>query len=70
MSESQDENPTDVSDDRLPEDLVPGDDNPLAEPLPDGESAGDLLNEGKPADESEVEDPADTSDTSDTSQQG
>lgn len=70
MSESQDENRTDVSDDRLPEDLVPGDDNPLAEPLPDGESAGDLLNEGKPADESEADEDQDTSDTSDSSQQG
>ena len=70
MSESQDEQPTDGIDDNLPADLVPGEDNPLAEPLPDGESAGDLLNEGKPADESEPDDEDDTSTTSDTSQQG
>jgi hypothetical protein len=29
---------TGITDEQLPEDLVPGEDNPLAEPLPDGES--------------------------------
>ncbi len=68
MSESQDERTTDGpsdsaadGNDGLPDDLVPGDDNPLAEPLPDGESAGDLLNEGKPADEADTEAELDTS---------
>ncbi len=57
MSESSDERPTDGIDDAsLPDDLVGSDDNPLAEPLPDGESAGDLLHEGKPADEPSPDD--------------
>ncbi len=60
MSESHPDQ-TGISDDQLPDDLVPGDDNPLAEPLADGESAGDLLEEGKPAAESSE---------SDTSQDG
>ena len=30
--------PDSITDDQLPEDLRPGDDNPLARPLPDGES--------------------------------
>lgn len=33
----------------LPPDLVPGEDNPLAKGLPDGERAGELLEEGKQA---------------------
>ena len=40
-----------ISDDQLPEDLQP-DENPLAEGLEPGETAGDLLEEGKPAEES------------------
>jgi hypothetical protein len=35
----------------LPPDLVPGEDNPLAKGLPDGESAGDLLEDGKQAEQ-------------------
>jgi hypothetical protein len=31
--------PDGITDEQLPEDLRPGDDNPLARPLPDGESA-------------------------------
>ena len=31
--------PDSITDDQLPEDLRPGDDNPLARPLPDGETA-------------------------------
>jgi hypothetical protein len=45
-----------IDDDQLPEDLRPGEDNPLAEGLEDGETAadlepGELLEEGKPADQ-------------------
>ncbi|UMG92918.1 hypothetical protein [Nocardioides sp. TF02-7] len=36
-----------VPDEALPADLVPDQDNPLAEGLPPGERAGDLLEEGK-----------------------
>ena len=57
MSESSGEQSA-ISDDQLPDDLVAGDQNPLAEPLPDGESAGDLLEEGKPAAESQESDPS------------
>jgi len=44
-----------IEDDQLPEDLRPGDDNPLAEGLDAGETAGDiapgeLLEEGKAPD--------------------
>ena len=67
MSESAHEQ-TGVDDEQLPDDLVPGDDNPLAEPLGDGESAGDLLEEGKPAAESPSDDEA--PDESDTSHDG
>ena len=35
----------DISDDRLPEDLQPGEDNPLAEPLEPGETSEVDLNE-------------------------
>ncbi|WP_323791721.1 hypothetical protein [Nocardioides sp.] len=53
MSESQAEQ-SGINDDQLPEDLVPDESNPLAQPLADGESAGDLLEEGKPAAESDT----------------
>ena len=39
-----------ISDDQLPEDLQ-AEGNPLAEGLEPGESAGDLLEEGKPAEQ-------------------
>lgn len=39
-----------AGDDLLPADLAPSDDNPLAEGLPDGETAGDLRHEGKHVD--------------------
>ena len=48
MSNSEEET-SGISDEQLPEDLVPSEDNPLAEGLEDGESAGDLLEEGKDA---------------------
>jgi hypothetical protein len=57
MSESKDENPNDstvgISDDQLPEDLVPSEDNPLAEGLPAGETEDGLLTEGKRAEGAE-----------------
>jgi len=57
MSESKDEtkdaSAVGISDDQLPQDLVPSEDNPLAEGLPDGETVGDLLTEGKPGDNAE-----------------
>ncbi len=37
----------------VPEDLAPHETNPLAESLPDGETAGDLLNDGKEAERHE-----------------
>lgn len=54
MSENQPEpEPTSgISDDQLPPDLVPGEDNPLAEGLPDGEGS-EVLQGGKIADEME-----------------
>lgn len=51
MSNSHDEPELGVSDDNLPDDLVPGEDNPLAEGLPAGESVDDLLADGKPAEQ-------------------
>ncbi|GAA4693618.1 hypothetical protein [Nocardioides nanhaiensis] len=44
-----------ISDDQLPEDLVPGEDNPLAEGLEDRETVEGLLDGGKTADEMESE---------------
>ena len=54
MSENQPETEptTGISDDQLPPDLVPGEDNPLAEGLPDGEGS-EVLQGGKLADEME-----------------
>ena len=54
MSENQPESEptTGISDDQLPPDLVPGEDNPLAEGLPDGEGP-EVLQGGKLADEME-----------------
>jgi hypothetical protein len=58
MSNSSDEQDTGhgIEDEDLPEDLQPGDDNPLAQGLDDAETAGDLepgelLEEGKTADQ-------------------
>lgn len=42
---------TGIGDEQLPEDLQPGEDNPLAEGLEPGETAGDLLEEGKHTDQ-------------------
>ena len=64
MSNSEEE--TGISDEQLPDDLVPSEDNPLAEGLDDGESAGDLLEEGKDADETDDGDTGDEEDTDDS----
>lgn len=48
-SEGQDQ--VGIPDEALPDDLVPSEDNPLAEGLPDGETAEGLLTEGKRGDE-------------------
>jgi len=54
MSENEPEDTVSgIGDDQLPEDLVPSEDNPLAEGLDDGESPGDLLHDGRPADQDE-----------------
>ena len=47
-----------VTDDQLPEDLQP-EENPLAEGLDAGETAGDLLEEGKSADQDSEQDESD-----------
>lgn len=57
MSNSEEE--TGISDEQLPDDLQPGEDNPLADGLDAGESAGDLLEEGKDAEQSAGEDDVD-----------
>ncbi|ANH40205.1 hypothetical protein I601_3806 [Nocardioides dokdonensis FR1436] len=49
-----------ISDDQLPPDLVPSEDNPLAEGRPSGEDS-DVLDEGKRADE--MPDPDDAEDS-------
>lgn len=50
-----------IDDDQLPDDLQPGEDNPLAEGLDDGETVGDLLEDGKPAEQSgDPDDPGDS----------
>lgn len=56
MSEHPHHAHADITDDELPPDLVPGEDNPLARPLEDGETAGDLLHDGKHATEDEDRD--------------
>jgi hypothetical protein len=61
MSNSEEENSTDpgadlgIDDEQLPEDLQPGEDNPLAEGLDDGETVDDLLDGGKTAEQSSEE---------------
>jgi hypothetical protein len=47
MSQQNEEQPSGIPDESLPADLVPDEDNPLAEGLPAGESADGLLEEGK-----------------------
>ena len=59
MTESNGEPETGITDEQLPDDLTPSEDNPLAEGLDDGETAGDLLDDGK-GDESDEGDEPDT----------
>ena len=59
----QDETETGISDDQLPDDLVPDEDNPLAEGLEPGETVDDLLDGGKEPETSE--DTADSEDSED-----
>ena len=71
MSENQQDSHEDtaagISDDQLPEDLVPSDDNPLAEGLPAGERADDeLLTSGKHPEDEEGNQPDADEDTSDS----
>jgi hypothetical protein len=73
MSNASDEDATagpdiGISDDQLPEDLVPSEDNPLAEGLGDGESPGDLLHDGRTA--VEDEDEGDSTDGTDSGTSG
>ncbi len=54
MSENESEqDETGISDEQLPDDLVPDEDNPLAEGLDDGETVDDLLDGGKGAEQDE-----------------
>jgi hypothetical protein len=62
MSNSEEEADTGIADEQLPDDLQPSEDNPLAEGLEAGESAGDLLEEGKHAESDDER--ADVSDDS------
>lgn len=64
MSEAESEPEVGISDDTLPDDLVPSDDNPLAEGLDDGESVEGLLTEGKDASESDDDDSGTASESS------
>lgn len=50
-TDSTDSTTVGIPDEELPEDLVPDDDNPLAEGLPDGETVDGLLTEGKGGEE-------------------
>ena len=56
MSESQDRSAdagVGIPDDALPEDLVPAEDNPLAEGLEPGDTVDDLLGGGKQAEQTD-----------------
>ena len=59
MSESESETTAGIDDEQLPEDLQPGEDNPLAEPLDDDVDPADLdVLEGKQAEETTDDDGA------------
>lgn len=53
--DSEESEPSPEDKEGLPPDLVPGEDNPLAKGLPDGETADDLLEEGKQAEKTVYE---------------
>ena len=63
MTKASDENdqPEGIGDDQLPEDLQPGDDNPLAVPLEPGETSEVDLNEPSRSYAKEQEESADES---------
>lgn len=65
MSNSEEQTTADlgINDEKLPEDLQPGEDNPLAGGLDDGETVDDLLEGGKKA---ETDGPTDGAATSTT----
>ena len=64
MSENESEG---ISDDKLPEDLQPSEDNPLAEPLDEDVDVEDLeMDGGKTPEESDDEDASSDDDTADT----
>lgn len=69
MSEPQDQSPdapqVGIDDEQLPEDLQPGEDNPLAEGLDDGETVDDLMTGGKDAEQLEESDETEEPDDSD-----
>lgn len=66
---SEHENEPGIPDENLPEDLVPSDDNPLAEGLEPGETVDDLMSGGKTADQDDADDADDAGDAaSNTSQ--
>ncbi|MEO9323600.1 hypothetical protein ABFT23_08935 [Nocardioides sp. C4-1] len=52
MSET-DPAPEAIDDDQLPDDVRPGEDNPLADGLGDNETVGDLLTDGKRPEQSD-----------------
>lgn len=57
MTNNSEEKPASgITDEQLPQDLVPSDDNPLAKPLDDDVEVD--LDEGKTVDEMETEGPA------------
>ena len=77
MSESQDQDKSQddgqdgvgIGDEALPEDLQPGEDNPLAEGLDDGETVDDLLSGGKDAEQLDSDPDSDSdSDSSEESE--
>jgi hypothetical protein len=66
MSNSEHETSADqtgIEDERLPEDLRPTEDNPLAEGLDEGDTVDDLLEGGKKAEQMEERDESEDSDT-------
>lgn len=66
MSESHDDPQVGIDDDQLPEDLQPGEDNPLAEGLDDGETVDDLLSGGKDAEQLDADSPDDSEESDDS----
>ncbi len=57
MSESNGEPETGITDEQLPDDLLPSEDNPLAAGLDDGETVDDLMDGGKGVENDEGDEP-------------